>query len=421
MSIADLLRTPLIALPLRNANFGIYSLGSAVSLTGMWMERIAIGWLTWELTESGFWLGIVAFADFCPVILIGPIAGAAADRWDRLLVVKVSQATLLVQAAVLWALTVSGHINVGLIVALMAIHGIVVAFNQPARLALVPSLVPHADLGSAVAINSVIFNLARFIGPIFAGLAIVWSGVAAAFATNLLGYVVFLLALARIRIAPAEGETVAPPRSFIADLRDGILYTATHPGIGALLGLLIAIGVGGRPLTELLPGLADDVFHAGAGGRSILASALGGGAIQGGVWLAHRAHSANLMGITLAATAVGAFATMAAIATERLWLAVPAVVVFGFCMSTAGIASQTLVQLASDRSMRGRVMGLYGLIFRGGPAIGALGAGLVSVRLGLRWPVFLGAVLVLAVWLWTYLARERIAAALEIQRVDPHA
>jgi MFS family permease len=90
-------------------------------------------------------------------------------------------------------------------------------------------------------------------------------------------------------------------------------------------------------------------------------------------------------------------------------------------MSTAGIASQTLVQLASDRSMRGRVMGLYGLIFRGGPAIGALGAGLVSVHLGLRWPVFLGAVLVLAVWLWTYLARERIAAALEIQRIEPPA
>src|SRR3954447_20160379 len=89
MPIADLLRTPLIALPLRNVSFGIYSLGSAVSLTGMWMERIAVGWLTWQLTESGFWLGVVAFADFFPVILIAPIAGAAADRWDRLQVVKV--------------------------------------------------------------------------------------------------------------------------------------------------------------------------------------------------------------------------------------------------------------------------------------------------------------------------------------------
>src|SRR5207247_233252 len=179
--IANLLRTPLIALLLRNTNYGLYSLGSAFSLTGMWMERIAVGWLTWQLTESGFWLGVVAFADFFPVILIAPVAGAAADRWDKLQVVKLSQFILLAQAAALFALTASGHINVALIVTLTAVHGIVIAFNQPARLALVPSLVPLADLGPAVAVNSVIFNLARFIGPIFAGLAIVWSGVAAAF------------------------------------------------------------------------------------------------------------------------------------------------------------------------------------------------------------------------------------------------
>ena len=141
MSLADLLHTPLLALPRRNANFAIYSAGNGVSLVGMWMQRIAIGWLTWQLTESGLWLGIVAFADFFPVLLIGPIAGAAADRWDRLRVVKTSQTISLVQATVLFALTASGHMNIGLLVALTAFQGIVVAFNQPARLALVPSLV----------------------------------------------------------------------------------------------------------------------------------------------------------------------------------------------------------------------------------------------------------------------------------------
>jgi predicted MFS family arabinose efflux permease len=419
MSIRKFLGSRLIALPLRNPNFGIYSAGSAVSLTGMWMERIAIGWLTWQLTESGFWLGVVAFADFFPVVLVGPIAGAVADRWDRLRMVKSSQTTLLVQAAVLWALTVSGHINVGWIVALTTIHGVVVAFNQPARLALVPSLVPQADLGSAVAINSVVFNLARFVGPIFAGLAIVWSGVAAAFAANALSYVVFLLALARIRLGPGETATAKPARSFTVDLLEGIRYTATHPGIGALMVLLIAFGVGGRPLTELLPGLADDVFNAGAGGLSILASAVGGGAILGGIWLGHRAHASDLMTVTLATALGSALAASASIATTNLWLALPAVTVFGFCISTAGIASQTLVQLASARSMRGRVMGVYGLIFRGGPAIGALGAGLVSVQLGLRWPVVIGALLVIAAWLWAYLNRRRIADALAA--ADPRA
>jgi MFS family permease len=418
MPFAKFLSSRLIAVPLKNRNLGIYSAGSAVSLTGMWMERIAIGWLTWELTESGFWLGVVAFADFFPVVLIAPVAGAAADRWDRLKVVKASQLMLLVQAGILWALTASGHITVALIVVLSAVHGILVAFNQPARLALVPSLVPRPDLGSAVAINSVIFNLARFIGPIFAGLAIVWSGVAAAFAANTLSYVVFLAALARIRIAPGEEQEAAVPRGFFADIRDGILYTARHPGIGALFVLLIAIGIGGRPLTELLPGLADDVFHAGAGALSILASSVGAGAILGGVWLGNRAHSSNLMLVTLVATCGMAVTAVAVVATQRLWFAVPAVVAYGFCTSVAGIATQTLVQLAGERSMRGRVMGLYGLIFRGGPSIGALGAGILSVHLGLRWPVVIGALLLLTAWLWTYLNRERVAAALQMGNPD---
>jgi MFS family permease len=420
MPIASLLDSPLIALPLRNANFGIYSVGSAVSLIGMWMQRIAIGWLTWELTKSGLWLGIVAFADFFPVLVIGPIAGAAADRWDRLRVVKTSQTVSLLQATVLFALTASGHMNIGLLVALTAFQGVVVAFNQPARLALVPSLVPQADLASAVAINSVVFNLARFIGPMFAGLAIVWSGVEAAFAANALSYVVFLAALARIRVVPTAAD-MTKRRSFSADLRDGIRYTASHPGIAALLVLLIALGIGGRPLNELLPGFAADVFRSGAGGLSILASAIGGGAILGGLWLGHRAHASGLTTIALSASFAGALAAIAAVATESMWVAVPAVVVFGFCMSSAGIAIQTLIQLASDRSMRGRVMGLYGLIFRGAPAIGALAAGIASAHFGLRWPVFFGALLVVAVCFWTYRRRRRIGAALTTEAPDAAA
>jgi predicted MFS family arabinose efflux permease len=265
-----------------------------------------------------------------------------------------------------------------------------------------------------VAINSVVFNLARFIGPMFAGLAIVWSGVEAAFAANALSYIAFLVALARIRIAPTVAES-GKQRSFSSDMREGIRYTATHPGIAALLLLLIAIGVGGRPLNELLPGFAADVFRSGAGGLSILASAIGGGAILGGVWLGHRAHSGGLTRVAIGASFFGALAAIAAVATERMSVAVPAVAVFGFCNSSAGIAIQTLIQLAADRGMRGRVMGLYGVIFRGAPAVGALMAGLASAHFGLRWPVFFGALLVIAVGIWVYVARERIAAALESQ------
>ena len=417
MSIASLLKSPLVSLPLRNPTFAIYSAGNAVSLIGMWMQRIAIGWLTWQLTESGMWLGIVAFADFFPVLLLGLIAGAAADRWDRLHVVKTSQAISMVQATILFALTATGYMNIGLLVTLTAIQGAVVAFNQPARLALVPSLVSSADLASAIALNAVMFNLARFIGPMFAGLAIVWSGVSAAFAANALSYIAFLVALANIHVT----ETVAAPAkrgSFGADLRAGLRYTAAHPGIAALLWLLIALGVGGRPMNELLPGFAAEVFHSGAGGLSIMASAIGGGAILGGVWLGHRGDPSGLTWIALGGSLAGALATICVIATGNLWVAVPALAVFGFALSTAGIAIQTSIQLATDRSMRGRVLGLYGLIFRGAPAVGALGAGIASAHFGLRWPVFFGALLVIATCCWTYLDRERITAALKRPDLD---
>jgi MFS family permease len=417
MSIAHFLNSPLVALPLRNANFGLYSAGSGISLIGMWMQRIAIGWLTWQLTESGFWLGVIAFADFFPVILIGPFAGAAADRWDRLRVVKVSQTISLLQATTLFAVTASGHVTVGILVALTAFQGVIVAFNQPARLALVPSLVPEKDLASAVAINSIVFNLARFVGPMLAGLAIVWSGVAAAFAANAISYIPFLLALARIRI-DATAHVSARKRSLGTDLKEGIRYTATHPGIAALLVLLIALGLGGRPLNELLPGFAADVFCAGAGGLAIMATTIGGGAILGGVWLGHRARSSSLVWVTLGSSFTGALAAVAVVLTDRLWVAEPALFIFGFSMSVSGIAIQTMIQLATQRNMRGRVMGLYGLIFRGAPALGALAAGAASAQVGLRWTIFFGALLVMATWLWCYFIRERITAALASQEPD---
>jgi len=416
MAIAHLLDSRL-ALPLRNANYGIYAAGNAVSLIGTWMQRISVGWLTWELTHSGFWLGIVAFADFVPVLLVGPIAGAAADRWDRMRVIKISQSLSLVQATALCALTATGHMTIGLLVLLTAIQGTLVAFNQPARLALVPSLVGQADLASAVAINSVIFNLARFVGPMIAGVVMVTSGVAASFGANALSYVAFLFALTRLRIDPIPARP-GHRKSFRTDLREGLHYTATHPAIASVLVLLIAIGIGGRPLNELLPGFAAQVFQSGAGGLSILASATGGGAILGGLWLGHRVESSGLVSVALRCTLGGAFAAIAVCASETMWIAVPAVAVFGFCVSSAGIATQTIVQLAAEQSMRGRVMGLYGVIFRGAPAIGALTAGTASAFFGLRWPIVAGATMVIAAWVWARCHRQQIEHAIPEPQPD---
>ena len=190
------------------------------------MQKISIGWLTWELTQSGFWLGVVGFADFFPVLIVGPLAGAFADRLDRLRVIKISQLVSLTQATALCVLTALGLMNIGLLVALAAFQGIIVAFNQPARLALVSSLVSEADLASAVAINSVIFNLARFVGPMLAGVVIVWSGVAFAFAANALSYVAFLVAILYVKVSASDTKR-GRKRSFKADLQGAF---AIRPG-----------------------------------------------------------------------------------------------------------------------------------------------------------------------------------------------
>jgi predicted MFS family arabinose efflux permease len=400
---------------LQNPNFGIYTAGNAVSLVGTWMQRIATGWLAWELTESGAWLGLVAFADLFPTALIGPVAGAAADRWDRLRVTQISQALACIQALVLFALTASGHITIVLLLTLTVFSGLVSAFNQPARLALIPALLPRSDLPSAIAINSIIFNLARFVGPALAGLLIATSGAAAAFAANAVTFLVFMAALARIRLAPTEARgSERPP--FTTEMVEGFRYIFGHPGLRAIFLLMLAASVGGRPVVELLPGFAARVFSSGVSGLASMTSAVGLGAIIAGVWLGSRASATGLTRLVLTHSLLFAISIVVFTATDQLWIALPALVAAGFSMSTSGIGVQTLIQLAVDEGLRGRVLSFHGLIFRAGPALGALIMGVLSESLGLRLPLGLGAILVIAAWLRIVAGRDRMTEALESPR-----
>ncbi|WP_158045783.1 MFS transporter [Skermanella pratensis] len=398
---------------LRNPNYGLYTAGNAVSLIGTWMQRIAVGWLTWQLTGSGAWLGAIAFADLFPTVFVGPFAGAVADRWDRLRVTKVSQALAMVQAITLFALTWFDLMTIELLFALTVALGVIAGFNQPARLALIPSLVRREDLPAAVAINSIIFNSARFVGPAVAGLMIVTGGLASAFAVNALTFVLFLVALSRIRL-PAEPP--APPRvrnSLFRDVGDGIRYTAFHEGIAPMMILLIAVCLCVRPVVELLPGFAAAVFASGAGGLAVLTSTIGAGAVLGGLWLVRRSDSGGLTGIALGNTLVLSLALLAFVSTDQWWVAIPSLGVLGACMVVTGVGTQTLLQLSVAGEMRGRVLSLYGVIFRGGPALGALIVGVASERFGLRIPLAASAGLAVLAWLWTWSGRARIVRALE--------
>ena len=397
-----------------NPNFRTYTAGHSVSLIGTWMQRIAVGWLAWELTESGAWLGALAFANLIPSVFIGPIAGVVADRSNRLRVVTVSQGLAMIQAFALFGLTAAGLIGIEALFGLVLFHGCVQGFNQPSSKALVASLVPRGDLPNAVAINSIIVNLARFIGPAVAAILIVASGVAAAFAVNALSFLAFLVALARIRLDPEESfVSRARAGSLAGQIAEGVRYTARHPGIGPFLVLYLGYALCARPLIELLPGFAAEVFGRGAGALAMLTSAIGIGAVAAGLVLAHRGDAQGLTRATLLSVLGLVVAVAGFISSDSFVAALFAIAVVGFCMVSTGVGTQTLLQLSVAPSMRGRVLGLHGIIFRGGAGVGALLIGLVSEWLGLRWS-FAGAMAaLLMVWLWAWRRRAPIAAALE--------
>ena len=186
-----------------------------------------------------------------------------------------------------------------------------------------------------------------------------------------------------------------------------------HRPIAPLLLLLLAVGLCARPFVELLPGFADAVFDAGAEGLAMMTSTVGGGAIVGGLWLARRDGHRGLTSVALASPLLLALALGGFVSSERLWLALPALAVAGFAMVAGGVGTQTLLQLAVDGRLRGRVLALYGLIFRGGPALGALAMGALSEVYGLRLPLAAGALLAALAGVAVWTRRRTITAALE--------
>jgi MFS family permease len=401
-----------ISAVLRVRNYRLYIVGGLVSLIGTWMQRIGVGWLMWQLTESGTWLGLVAMADLCPGLVVGPWAGVLADRLDRLRTIRLAQVMMLLQGLALWAVTAAGWMTPSLLLLLVLFGGLVVGINQPARLALTPSLVPRALLATAVAVNAITFNLARFIGPAVAGFVIVHVDVATVFLLNGLSFVAFLIALAMMRLEPQVGSG-ARRGSIGADIIEGVRYTARHPGIGPLLGLMTVMSLGARPFVELLPGLADAVFNSGADGLAAISAVIGLGAVISGLWMAQRGPKPGLTELTMAATALAAVAVFGLSLSPGLGMAMLFAAFAGVSMIVCGVGTQTLLQMAVAAEMRGRVMSLYGMVFRAGPAAGAFVMGIASEWVGLRAPLVAGSALTLLVWLWLWRRRQAMSQALE--------
>lgn len=387
-----------VARPFRNRNFAIYTAGNAVSNTGTWIQRLAVGWLAWKLTESAFWVAAVSFADLFPVVVLGMFGGVLADRVSRLRVLRTTQTVQALQAVALYLLVAFDLINIELLFFFTLILGASVGFDQPARQSLVYSLVRREDLTPAVAINSIIFNTARFIGPAIAGVVIAAFGLSVAFAINAVSFLAVIAALWVIRI-PATEHVSKHRMSVLGDLLLGLRYTARHRVIGRLILYSLSLSLLVRPLNELLPAITELLFQHGASGLAILTSARGVGALTAGLLLAKRTQVRGLTRNLVYSMLLGMVSVFLLLGTGNFWVGVAALALFGFAMSTTGVGTVTMIQVTVDNRLRGRVLSLNGLIMRGVPSLGAVVMGWIADRVGLYWPLACGAGIFFVIYL----------------------
>jgi MFS family permease len=405
--------TDAIRSALAGPNYRTYAIGSFCSHLGTWVQRVAVGWLAWELTGSGLWLGMIAFADLAPTVFLAPICGVVADRVNRLHGSRMTQSLAALLAIILWGMAIGGWLTIEWLFALVLLQGVIMAFNQPFRFAIVPSLVERKDLGSAIAINSISFNFARVAGPAIAGFLILHSGVAMAFLVNSVSYLIFIASLFLISPEMPPRGAAKPLRDVPGEILEGIQYCIRTPGVGPMFVMLGVYAVWGRAYSELLPKFADAVFQYGVGGFSMLTSATGAGSVAASIVLASRGSVSGLTNFVAWNILLLSLALAGLTATTSIWVGLGCVFLAGFSMLCVGVGEQTLLQNTLSSDVRGRVMSLYGMISRGGPALGALAIGWASDHIGLRWPVFIAALICLGLWLWFLPRRRAMAEALE--------
>jgi predicted MFS family arabinose efflux permease len=317
------------------------------------------------------------------------------------------------QAAALVLLILTGLIRVEYIAALAAINGMAETFAQPARQCLIPGLVPRAYLPGAVALNSLTYNVARFIGPALSGPMIAAWGVVPPIACNCAAFLFASVTMHLLRLDPAIRIGHRSSHGILHDAVEGVRYVARHRGIGPLLLFAAAVGVSLRSVPEMLPPYVADLFGRDARGLAMLASTMGLAALVGGSLVAIRGQLGGLTQIAVAAGFVLVLATASFVATHHFAVGVVCIGVMGAATTMHGISIQTLLQNSSSAAMVGRVLSLWGMITRAAPAMGALAYGAASEFVGLQVPVLLGCALCGMAWLRARSGLPRMAPILE--------
>ncbi|MAF48911.1 MAG: MFS transporter [Rhodospirillales bacterium] len=402
---------------LRHRDFTLFALAGWIANNGMWLQRIGVQWLTWEITGSFAWLGAVASADAIAIMIFLPIFGTVADRGNRLHLARVSQSLLMLLSIGLAALTLAGFINIWGLLTFMALHGALEGFWTPVRMSMTPNLVPRADMASAIGLGSLFFNLAQFIGPAIAGILIAvfadrQIGIGILFVITAFSFLGYWVVLFMIRLR--QDETRGGARlGFIADFREGVVYMLGMPGLALFMALMLASNLIMRAFRELLAGYADGIFQAGPEGLAMLTSAIGIGAVAGSMVVANYKNAAGLTRLVFISYALAIVMQIGFALAPVFWFAVTCTAGLGFAVAIGSIGSQVLVQSTIHGDMRGRVMSLWSIIARGGPAVGAWIIGVLTDI----WEFQLVMIVATSIYLLFYLAllpkSRAMAASLE--------
>jgi MFS family permease len=395
---------------LRHPNFRLFLLGQFVSLCGSWMQVVALGWVTLELSNSALQVSLVTTFGALPVLLFTLYGGVIADRVNRRRALIFLQSLLLFEAVALGLLTVFGLLTVPLVFVLAGLGGLVSAFEIPIRQSWQIELVGRDDLMNAIALNSSAFNLSRVIGPALAGALIATAGSAVCFFLNAASFLAVLLSLFRIRPQPLAAE-LAVRR---AGIREGIAHIVGNPWPRALVLLTAVFSIFGASFVAILPVFARDVLRAGAGGYGAIMSSFGLGAAAGALSIAAVGHRLRRERTALAAGITLGAALVLLGLLHHVALALLLAVIAGLAMAQNAIMTNTLLQTGAPDHLRGQVMGFYSFIVVGMAPFGSLQAGWISEHFGTPTAVLLGGSVCLlagALTAWRMLRRVPAPAA----------
>ncbi|MFM9013579.1 MAG: MFS transporter [Gemmatimonadota bacterium] len=390
-------------------DFRLFWVGQTVSLVGSWMQQIAVGWTALDLSNDPFLVGLVAAAGTFPILLLSLHGVHVAERHERLRVVRIAQALLLAEAALLWLFSVTGHLTIGWLLALSLFGGVMAAFEIPARQSLIVELVGKEDLPQAIGLNSTGFNLARVAGPSIAALVVATLGVSWTFGLNALSYLAVLIALSLMTPIPRDRET-RPSRNVWHGLREAYAHIRTTPPLGMLLAIAMGFSILGVPVLSLLPVVARDQLGLGADGYGSLMATFGLGAVVGALVIAATGGGASKGRLFRRASFALPILLLSFALSHQVILA--ALLLFGVGLAMIlnnALVNARLQELVPD-TLRGRVLSIYVMVYVGGSPIGSATSGWVARAAGVEWAIGGGAVLMFLFAIWAFRRQPRLAA-----------